>query len=209
MGARLGRIQAALRSGAVMFGTIVVNGAVLITVQRGGHLRGFGEAAGIENAFHKVNESLSIDVKLEEAALAAETIFCERRIDISTKLDERMRHRSMPVFISGWSDDNFSFRLSGTHIVAVPPDVMEQVMNTGKGVTWESKRGYTYLTSPDLKISVAGSIATIVLSSPKGEGDDGFGLSYPTIKLGFGTSLWAAIEDALGSPESEEVDLIP
>lgn len=204
MGSKLGKIQAALRDGCLAYGFMAVNGCVSISIkQKGGHLLGFGESVGVRNALHKTDEGLSISGALVEAALAAEVTTCEEIIEIVALLDDQMRFEKMSVFIAYWDGVSFSFRLNGTREVSVPGDMIELVMSTGREVEWSSERGYSYMTAPDSKSPMVGPISTVLLFAPGGKEDDGFGLSYPISKIGFGRSFWEAVHAAVHAQEFE------
>lgn len=201
MGARLGRIQAVLRQGALLHGLVNVQGSVSVSVQGGGVLYGFADAEGVSNALCMVNAGLRIDRALEVAELAMEAIPCERRLELGVLLDLEMR-KAFSACVARIEGSDVCIQLRGTRIIAPPQHVVDWVIREQMPVQW-GDRGYTYVTSPELKLHRPGAVRTSVCGGPGSRGDDGRGMTYPVIKTGFGQSFWAAIEATLAANEVE------
>lgn len=193
----LDKMQAAiLCEGGLMSGSVLSDGTISIEIGKDDQLLGFGRAGTFEEALQRANVSLNNPGLFVEDGLSYVEL-----TDIALRLDELVQQGLQNIF--AWKhEDMLLVWLIAVQTVCVPPDVLAMVARANKPSVWDSDRRYVYETKLD-PARPLGESTTTVVRNPRGEGDDGFGLRYPTLRLGCGKTILPAITEALNTEASE------
>lgn len=195
------RVQAAIFAGCLMYGIITVDKKFIISISKEGQPMGYGQAMSSWDAIRAADIFMQEEGLFSEPAGEREQMCIFTMTDIAGRLDEWMKQGSH-AFMVLRDGDVISCRLSGMRTVIVDKSIVESVMDLGRAISW-SCRGYIYETAPDPDRPMVGCITTTVLSSPRGDGDDGFGWRYPIGKIGTANGFWAAVNVAFEAEEFE------